>query len=221
MRDVSTIETRLKAVLNQFLSPIVADTVYASRVSASGINLRNLRIGDRQRLLLSLQKGIGRYLREEQAKQCLVQLEAAMHFSSVSATPIPAYDEQAIPIRSEVDIVVARSAGRQMCQTLGFSSLLQIKMATAISELARNIVQYAGEGQISLTASEEDGRSYLEVVAVDKGPGIPNLDDVLSGTYQSRTGMGKGLTGTRNMVDTFDIQSGPGSGTRVVIRKWV
>jgi serine/threonine-protein kinase RsbT len=221
MRNLSTLETRLKTVLNQYLSPIIADTVYASRVSASGINLRKMRIGDRQRLLLALKKGIGRYLKEEQAKQCMTQLELAMNVTTVSNTPAPAYDEQAIPIRSEVDIVVARSAGRQMCQTLGFSSLLQIKMATAISELARNIVQYAGEGKISLKASEEDGRSYLEVVAMDDGPGIPHLDEILSGTYRSRTGMGKGLTGTRNMVDNFDIKSGPGSGTRVVIRKWV
>ncbi|MBN2526168.1 MAG: anti-sigma regulatory factor [Deltaproteobacteria bacterium] len=148
------------------------------------------------------------------------QLESLLNSRNSVSAPA-ATEHQKISIRSEGDIVVARGAGRQMCKTLGFTSLLQVKLATAISELARNIVQYAGEGSITLHASHENGRPYLQVTAEDHGPGIPNLDSILSGRYVSKSGMGKGLTGTRNMVDEFDIRSSPNSGTLVVIRKWV
>lgn len=124
-----------------------------------------------------------------------------------------------IAIKIEGDIVRARGAGREMCRELGFSEINQVKVATAISELARNIFHYAQTGNIGLKKLTTP-RLGIEIVASDRGPGIPDLKLVLSGGYQSRTGMGKGLLGARRLVDFFDVETGPEIGTRVVLRKF-
>lgn len=124
-----------------------------------------------------------------------------------------------IAIKVEGDIVRARGAGRDMCRDLGLSELNQVKVATAISELARNIFHYAKTGNIALRRLSQP-RPGIEIVATDQGPGIPDLKLVLSGAYKSKTGMGKGLLGARRLVDFFEVDSGPDRGTRVVLRKY-
>lgn len=125
-----------------------------------------------------------------------------------------------IEIKVEGDIVRARGAGRDMCRDLGLSEINQVKVATAISELARNIFHYAQTGHITLRRLTTP-RAGIEVVATDNGPGIPDLKLVLSGSYKSKTGMGKGLLGARRLVDFFEVDTGPGRGTKVVLRKFV
>ncbi|MDF2697347.1 MAG: Anti-sigma factor RsbT [Labilithrix sp.] len=125
-----------------------------------------------------------------------------------------------IAIKIEGDIVRARGAGRDMCRDLGLSEINQVKVATAISELARNIFHYAKTGNIALKRLSGP-RPGIEIVATDQGPGIPDLKLVLSGAYKSRTGMGKGLLGARRLVDFFEVDSAPDRGTRVVLRKFV
>lgn len=124
-----------------------------------------------------------------------------------------------IAIKIEGDIVRARGAGRDMCRDLGLSEINQVKVATAISELARNIFHYAKTGNIALRRLGAP-RAGIEIIATDKGPGIPDLKLVLSGAYKSRTGMGKGLLGARRLVDFFEVDTGPDRGTRVVLRKY-
>lgn len=124
-----------------------------------------------------------------------------------------------IAIKVEGDIVRARGAGRDMCRDLGLSEINQVKVATAISELARNIFHYAKTGNIALRRLATP-RSGIEIVATDQGPGIPDVKLVLSGSYRSRTGMGKGLLGARRLVDFFEVETGPDKGTRVVLRKF-
>jgi serine/threonine-protein kinase RsbT len=124
-----------------------------------------------------------------------------------------------IAIKIEGDIVRARGAGREMCRELGFSEINQVKVATAISELARNIFHYAQTGNIALKKLGAP-RIGIEITATDRGPGIPDVKHVLSGNYKSKTGMGKGLLGARRLVDFFDIETGPEKGTRVVLRKF-
>lgn len=124
-----------------------------------------------------------------------------------------------VVIALEHDIVRARSAGREMCRSLGFSEIDQVKVATAISELARNIFHYAKTGTILLRKLQLP-RPGIEVVAVDQGPGIKDVKLVLGGTYRSKTGMGKGLLGAKRLVDQFEIESSPDRGTRVVLRKF-
>ena len=124
-----------------------------------------------------------------------------------------------IAIKIEGDIVRARGAGREMCRELGFSEINQVKVATAISELARNIFHYAQTGNIALKKLGGP-RIGIEITATDTGPGITDVKHVLSGNYKSKTGMGKGLLGARRLVDFFDIETGPERGTRVVLRKF-
>jgi serine/threonine-protein kinase RsbT len=124
-----------------------------------------------------------------------------------------------IAIKVEGDIVRARGAGRDMCRDLGLSEINQVKVATAISELARNIFHYAKTGNIALRRLGAP-RPGIEIIATDKGPGIPDVKLVLSGAYKSKTGMGKGLLGARRLVDFFEVETGPEKGTRVVLRKF-
>lgn len=124
-----------------------------------------------------------------------------------------------IAIKLEGDIVRARGAGRDMCRDLGLSDINQVKVATAISELARNIFHYAKTGNIALRRLGPP-RAGIEIIATDQGPGIPDVAHVLSGSYKSKTGMGKGLLGTKRLVDFFEVDSGPGKGTRIVLRKY-
>ena len=95
---------------------------------------------------------------------------------------------------------------------MGYSSTGQTRLATAVSELARNIVQYAGEGEIHFLPTAAPG---IEVVAKDHGPGIPNLEQILNGTYKSRHGMGLGLRGVKRLGDRFEVQTAAGRGTTV------
>lgn len=125
-----------------------------------------------------------------------------------------------ININVEGDIVRARGAGREMCRELGLSEINQVKVATAISELARNIYHYAKTGRIVLRRLGPP-RPGVEIVASDRGPGIPDLKLVLSGSYRSRTGMGKGLLGARRLMDHCEIDTGPDKGTTVTVRKYV
>ncbi len=124
-----------------------------------------------------------------------------------------------IAIKVEGDIVRARGAGRDMCRDLGLSEINQVKVATAISELARNIFHYAKTGNILLKRLSAP-RPGIEIIATDQGPGIPDVKLVLSGAYKSKTGMGKGLLGARRLVDHFEVDTAPERGTRVVLRKY-
>ncbi|TLM78847.1 MAG: anti-sigma regulatory factor [Actinobacteria bacterium] len=124
-----------------------------------------------------------------------------------------------IELREEYDIVTARGITREMCGALGFAAVEQVKVATIVSELARNIIAYAGRGSIELRAIRE-GRKGIEVKAVDNGPGIPDLDAIMEGAYNSRSGMGIGLVGTKRLMDEFEIDSVPGRGTTIIARKF-
>jgi serine/threonine-protein kinase RsbT len=123
-----------------------------------------------------------------------------------------------IPINVESDIVRARGAGRDMCRELGMNEINQVKVATAISELARNIFHYAKTGLVVLKRLPPP-RPGIEIVASDNGPGIPDLKLVMSGGYQSRTGMGKGMLGCKRLMDHFDVVTAPERGTTVTMRK--
>jgi serine/threonine-protein kinase RsbT len=128
--------------------------------------------------------------------------------------------ELAIPIRHESDIVVARREGRLLGTQLGFSSGDLTVIATAISEVARNIVVYAKSGEIRMAIHELDGRRGLLVVASDEGPGIPDIERAMRDGYSSAGGLGLGLPGARRLMDEFEISSEVGRGTTVTMKKW-
>ena len=125
-----------------------------------------------------------------------------------------------ISVASDSDMVPARAEGRQLAERLGFSRTDATLIATAISEVGRNILVHAGAGEITLTALDENGRCGLEVVARDDGPGISDVDAALRDGYASRGGLGLGLPGARRLMDEFDVVSRRGEGTTVTMRKW-
>jgi len=125
------------------------------------------------------------------------------------------------PIRTDADILTVRQAGRELARELGFSGSDVIIVATAISELARNIVVYARRGEILLAKLERGGRAGLEVTARDRGPGIPDIALAMQDGFSTSNSLGLGLPGTRRLMDEFEIESQVGLGTTVVCRKWL
>jgi serine/threonine-protein kinase RsbT len=125
-----------------------------------------------------------------------------------------------LPLRNEHDIVLSRQAVRKMTQEQGFSLVDQTKMVTAASELARNAVIYGGGGMLKWTLLSVGPKRGLRLSFEDQGPGIPDLDLALTDGWSSGSGLGLGLTGTRRLVNEFEIQSTVGEGTRVVITRW-
>jgi serine/threonine-protein kinase RsbT len=127
--------------------------------------------------------------------------------------------ETRVPIKQSRDIITARQQGRALAAQLGFSSADQTLIATAISEMARNILVYAKEGEIILRP-EQDGRSALVIIAQDEGPGIPDINRALQNGYSTSGSLGVGLPGTKRIMDDFTIVSEVGKGTTVTMRKW-
>ncbi len=125
-----------------------------------------------------------------------------------------------IRVRSASDVVDACDLARQVARAVGFNALDQTKIVTAASELARNIMLYAGDGEVRVTALDTPKRG-IHIVAADAGPGIPDVERVMSHSYRSRTGMGMGLKGAKRLMDQLEIDSRPGVGTTVVAKKHV
>jgi serine/threonine-protein kinase RsbT len=125
-----------------------------------------------------------------------------------------------LPLTNEHDIVLSRQAVRRMAQQQGFSLVDQTKMVTAASELARNALIYGGGGTLKWAMLSEGVKRGLRLTFEDQGPGIANLDLAMTDGWSSGTGLGLGLTGTRRLVNEFEIESTLGVGTRVVITRW-
>jgi serine/threonine-protein kinase RsbT len=125
-----------------------------------------------------------------------------------------------VAINSDQDIVVARQKGRALATELGFSSGDATLIATAISELARNIVSYARRGQITLRLVNGLNRQGIAIVASDDGPGIHDIRQALRDGFSTSGSLGMGLPGVRRLMDEFEITSKPGRGTIVAVKKW-
>jgi serine/threonine-protein kinase RsbT len=136
---------------------------------------------------------------------------------------VPADPEERIAIESDNDVVTARQRARELAARLELTSTDQTLLATAISEVARNITTYATRGEVLLSIVREAGppaREGIRVVARDRGPGIADLDLAMQDGYTSGGGLGLGLPGARRLVDEFDIETAPSVGTTVTLVKW-
>jgi serine/threonine-protein kinase RsbT len=134
---------------------------------------------------------------------------------------VAADTESRIPIESDADVVTARQRARELAAHVELSSTDQTLLATAISEVARNITTYAQRGEVSVAVvHEDDGRRGIRVVARDDGPGIEDIDRALQDGFTTGGGLGLGLPGARRLVDDFSIESSPGRGTTVTLVKW-
>lgn len=126
----------------------------------------------------------------------------------------------AVPIVAESDVLKARRLARELAESLGFSATDLTIIATAVSEITRNIVNYATRGEIVIEATTNAGRRGLTVHARDHGPGIADLDLAMQDGYSTGRSLGLGLPGAKRLMDDFDIESTPGEGTIVTMTKW-
>jgi serine/threonine-protein kinase RsbT len=232
-----TVEDEIVAVLRAYLSDVVARAIARRALEKALVDPLKAGASDGPRIARSLDDLVSLWIRDpERRAECTRRLADLLKLDAPAAGTLPpgqqaapapggspaqgGADLQTIPINEESDVLRARTACRDVCEKLGFSMLDQVKIATAVSELARNIVAYAGRGTIDIAAIHGKPRA-IDIVARDQGPGIPNLDQILAGLYKSRTGLGMGLRGVKRLMDHFDIQTGPGRGTQVTLRKVV
>ena len=130
-------------------------------------------------------------------------------------------ESKSIALENEHDIAIARSQVRLLAAALGFRLIDQTRLATVASELARNVVKYAGRGRlIAQSTDRTSGRAGLRLIFEDQGPGIPNIEAALRDGFTTGGGLGKGLPGSKRLVDEFQIESEVGRGTRVTIVRW-
>ncbi|MGC4378091.1 anti-sigma regulatory factor [Fictibacillus sp. Mic-4] len=129
--------------------------------------------------------------------------------------------QSCVEVRNEWDIVSARQLGRNMAKELGFGTVDQARITTAISELARNIYLYAGHGKVCIEAVEEMGKKGLKIIATDKGPGIRDIRKVMEDGYTTSGGLGAGLPGVKRLMDEFSIDSSVNVGTEIIATKWI
>ena len=129
-------------------------------------------------------------------------------------------NEIRIAIEREGDIVTARQKGRELAAETGFSGSDLTVIATAISEIARNIVTYAGRGEVILCTVRQGGKHGIQIVAADGGPGIADIELAMRDGYSTGKSLGLGLPGAKRLMDEFEITSTVGRGTTVTMRKW-
>lgn len=126
-----------------------------------------------------------------------------------------------ISIRHDADIVMVRQQARLLAKELGFSASDMTLIATALSELARNIVEYAQQGEITLSQIKQGDKRGLAIIARDSGPGIADIERAMQDGYSTGNGLGLGLPGTKRLMDEFEIASCLGEGTTIKATKWI
>ncbi len=133
----------------------------------------------------------------------------------------PSPYEQAIPVLHDTDVVEARVAARALASRVGFLGTDLVLIASAVSEIARNIVEYTRGWEVVLSVIHNRSRLGLEVVARDRGPGIADVSLAMKDGYSTSRSLGRGLPGSRRLMDEFRVESSPASGTTVTMRKWL
>jgi serine/threonine-protein kinase RsbT len=128
--------------------------------------------------------------------------------------------EVRVTIGSPADIVQARQQGRELAIQAGFSVCDSTLITTAISEMSRNLLEYAYQGEVTISLLKNGIKSGVKIVVSDQGPGIADISQVMQDGYSSRKGMGIGLPGTKRLMDEFEIRSKIGTGTTVTMKKW-
>jgi serine/threonine-protein kinase RsbT len=216
---MSRTEETILNTLKTFLNEIAAKSLVSLSLTTANVDADAMVPGDDLRLFRELEKGVRICLQDPVAQNaCIRSLSKIL--GPKNDNTLQRNKRAEVSIITESDIVIARSLGRDMCKEIGFSPTDQIKLATVVSELARNIVQYGGRGKIVLTTLDGT-KPGLEVCAHDEGPAIENVDFVLSGQFRSKIGMGRGLTETKNLVDDMNVESDTKTGTTVTARKYL
>src|SRR4051794_3945721 len=173
-------------------------------------------------VLLAISSGDRRRQREVDAARHLLDCDLCARLSEplVGRGRRRDDDEVRVAVRTDADVVTARAAARELAAKLGFSATELTVIATAVSEVARNIVKFADSGEVVLELLEEP-RTGIRIVARDTGPGIPDVAAALRDGYSTYRGLGLGLPGARRLMDEFAVVSEPGRGTTVTMTKWL
>lgn len=203
----------LLRILSRYLSQVNAKLALDRALRRIDVTPASLGEQHTAALLPLLERSLNLFVEHNRLPQLLAELG---RHQVIDAS---ALEEKVIVVASEQDLSEVRIQARQICQEMGATALTRQKAVTLVSELARNIVLYAGEGQIALAPSLTP-RKRLVVRATDNGPGIPNLQAILAGDYRSKTGLGMGLRGCKRLADRFEIDTGS-SGTRIEAEVYV
>ena len=129
--------------------------------------------------------------------------------------------KKTIYISQDADVIHAVFQSKEFSKEIGFQNTDQVMISTAVSELARNIIKYAKEGEVTLKIICQNLKKGIEILAIDKGPGIQDIDKALDENYSTGGTIGIGLPGTKRIMDDFHIESEPGKGTTIMARKWI
>ena len=224
---MKTVEKEIGAILTGTISSITQRSIFNRLGGLATTPILQLTAGDRATIMSELENSVRLFARSNSA-QLIASCARALNPSGPSgaagtgggsavATGV-ALAPKKMPIEQEKDIATARLEAWSEAVRIGLSKFSSVKVATAVSELARNIVFYAGKGTVELRSVQDTrGVVGLQITATDQGPGIPQskLDEIWAGTYKSQRGMGKGLVAVKKLVDEFHLDTRPGIGTTV------
>jgi serine/threonine-protein kinase RsbT len=209
----------LRRALSGHLSPLSLESVLRRYLTGNVALAGAMASREREQLAEKIEHSITLFSTSEPAEiKRLIRVALELE-----GTPSPAAEgaptRQELAIRTEIDVNVARSEARRIAISLGLRGAASVKVATAVSELARNIVLYAGTGAITIEHVQGAEASLIRVTSKDEGPGIEpaKLELILDGRYVSKSGLGKGIGAVRRIADHFDITSKPGFGTTIVV----
>lgn len=204
-RAVDDAYERLLGVLSKYVSEISARAAVNRAVHVRGL-LHPPSSSDLPALFKAVEAGVALLL--DRKKQSLLHGELEFELARlVPAEKVASPDCQTIEVRSEWDISLARARSREFVTALGGKSTDVVKVMTIVSELARNLVLYTPGGRVVFSPLREPPPSRLVVRAIDEGPGIADVDAVLSGRYRSKTGLGRGLLGVQRLANHFELQT--------------
>jgi serine/threonine-protein kinase RsbT len=220
---MKTVDKEIGAILSGTISSITQRSIFNRLGGLATTPIQQLTAGDRATIMAELENSVRLFARSNSA-QLIAACARVLTPNSTGATPAGgvaggvALAPKKLPIEQEKDIATARLEAWSEAVRIGLSKFASVKVATAVSELARNIVFYAGKGTVELRSVKDDrGIPGLQIIAVDQGPGIPpsKLEEIWAGTYKSQRGMGKGLVAVKKLVDDFLLDTRPGIGTTV------
>jgi serine/threonine-protein kinase RsbT len=198
----------IRALLERFLSPLIARPMLQKALRERNLTAERFADGDAYKICPLLERGMNLFVAEHERDRAMLALKELCERSR------PGAESCLIKILSENDIGVVRNEARRVCEEVGAASYTVQKVTTIVSELSRNIISYASSGTLEIVPIVVQARRII-LRATDTGPGIPNLELVLSGKYRSKTGLGRGLLGTKRLADQFNVSTGA-TGTLVV-----
>jgi serine/threonine-protein kinase RsbT len=200
---------RILIILERHVSRIHARSVLKHALGEHRLSVNDFSVQHLAKIDADLERGLRLFTTDMVTNRALREVATLIDGRSPRSEPCK------VEISIEADISRARNAARHMCEQLAAKSFSIQKVTTIVSELARNIVSYTHGGNVELAAQQEASHQRMIIRAADRGPGITNLAHVMSGEYRSRTGLGRGLIGTKRLADHFEITTGT-DGTHVL-----